>query len=160
MPPSIDNNRVTDPFETKRTELPLCPARSGGSLGPSSERCDGGSRDSQSERCTVGSHEGLLESRITGCLVCADQNTWVLYIGKVYLFNHRRYPEPSSSDRRCQWSLQHRPPFMARALWNIGTDGERVARPTIPPAGQTASDQSSRSARWCRLIPSAMVPPR
>jgi hypothetical protein len=37
LPPSIDNNRVTDPYETRRAEPPLYPARSGGSLGPSSE---------------------------------------------------------------------------------------------------------------------------
>ena len=85
LPRPIDNNRVTDPYQTRRVEPPLYPARSGGSLDPSSERCGGGSRDSQSERCTVGSHEGLLESRITGCLACADQDTWVLDIGNVYL---------------------------------------------------------------------------
>src|SRR5208337_2876526 len=48
---------------------------------------------------------------------------------------------------------------MALAIWNIGKDVERVARPTIPPPGQTASDQSSRSSWWCLLIPLATVLP-
>jgi len=37
LPRPIDNNRVTDPFETRRVEPPLYAARSGGCLGPSSQ---------------------------------------------------------------------------------------------------------------------------